>query len=777
MKKHLLITILFIPILADAQYTINHMDSLIRSAIASHQSTVTIPPGEYRGNTGGGSFIWIQNASDLHIIADNVKMICEKQVRALEFTNCSNITLQGLTIDYDSLTFTQGDVVGVGSNYVDVKIHQGYPVAAWSRLDIVDPLTRYRKRGTIWAWSTTAQILGGDTVRITDTDVPNISTVTQVGDMATLSTGAVGFGAPHTLVLTDCMGGMVLKDVTIYCGPGFGIFESGGQGGTHLDGCKIIPGPKPAGATQERLLSTSWDAIQHKLTRTGPLVENCMVISAGDDTWSVTWDGDYTISSGGGSSITTTPDNLQVGDSLRASLNSDVVYVTAKSGNVLTLNKTCPWSTGTHLYSPDRRCEHFILRNNYFHSPGRVLIKAGHGLIEHNTFDNMFNGVTVHTELGAAGVTGIGSLVIRNNDVKGSGHFMSAWWNVEAGAICILNAADTLSPVGKFDSIYIEKNKFTDISGVNIAVTSASNVHIKENDFYSTGLATPNETGGQFGISQHTVVFMKNCAGVTLDSNVVHTSGLDSLLMASHISNLVKLRQGIFDIDRQQFDNVTPYCCHNIGGNAFDGNLSTFVDAAAADSAYTGLDYHEAVTLDSIKFYPRSGFEYRMNGGKFQVSNDGVNYTTLYTISTNPPLAWSAVAVTGDYQYVRYLSPNGGFCNVAEIEIIKHTDSIIARRPAFSHGIIDLRENKLNGITAFPNPVGKSLYLTGLDIRPGRCNVMLADLSGRIIFSRQLTAVQRTGTYSMDMSKVTSGVYLLTITTPGATRSIKIVRL
>jgi Right handed beta helix region len=703
MKKSLLITLLLFPLCGQAQYTIGRMDSLIRAAIASHQSTVTIPPGEYRGNTGGGSFIWIQNASNLQIIADSVKMICEKRVRALEFTNCANITLQGLTIDYDSLTFTQGDVVAVGSNYVDIKIHAGYPVVPWSRMDIVDPLTRYRKRGTIFAWHNTAQVLGGDTVRITNTDNPNITTVTQVGDLASLSAGAAGFGAPHTLVLSDCQGGMVLKNVTVHCGPGFGIFESGGQGGSHLDGCKVVPGPRPAGATQDRLLSVSWDAIQHKLTRTGPLVENCVIKDAGDDSWSVTWDNDYTITAGGGSSITVTPDNLQVGDSLRASLSSDVVYITAKSGNTLTLNKTSPWSTGTHLYSPSRRCEHFILRNNYIHSPGRVLIKAGHGLVENNTFDNMFNGVTVHTELGAGGATGINSLVIRNNDIKGSGHFMSAWWNVEAGAICILNAADTLSPAGSFDSIYIEKNKFTDISGVNIVVTSASNVHINENDFYSTGMTTPNETGGQFGIPQRTVVYLKNNNNVTLDSNVVHTSGLDSLLITTRITNLVKLRKGIFDIDRQQFDNVTPYCCHNAGGNAFDNNLTTFVDAAAADSAYTGLDFHQAVTLDSIRFYPRSGFEYRMNGGKFQGSNDGISYTTIYTIPANPPLSWSAVAVTGNYQYVRYLSPDGGYCNVAEIQVIKHIDSTAGMRPA-----LKLLQQKETGVRAYPNPVSNT---------------------------------------------------------------------
>ncbi|WP_142688464.1 T9SS type A sorting domain-containing protein [Chitinophaga polysaccharea] len=775
MKKNLLLIFLSVPFSASAQYSIARLDSLIRNAAATHQSTVTIPPGEYRGNTSGNSFIWIQNTSNLHIVANGVRMVCEKRVRALEFTKCANITLEGLTIDYDPLTCTQGDIVNVGSNYVDIKIHQGYPVQPWSRLDIIDPATRYRKRGSIFAWNTSAQILGGDTVRVTNTDNPNITTVAQVGDMAAISAGAEGGGAPHTLVLSDCQGGMVLRNVTVNAGPGFGIFESGGAGGTLLDSCRVEPGPKPAGATQDRLLSVSWDAIQHKLTRTGPVVQYCTVKSAGDDSWSVTWDGDYQISSGGGNSITVTPDNLEVGDSLRTSLSSDVVYVTAKTGSTLTLNKTCPWSTGTHVYSPSRRCENFILRNNYFHSTGRVLVKAGHGLIENNTFDNTHSGITVHSEQGAGHVTGMSNLVIRNNDIIGTGHFMSAWWNVQAGAICILNAADTISPAGTFDSIRVENNRFTDISGVNIVVTSANHVLIKDNSFYSTGMTTPNQTGGQAGIPQQTVVYLKNCSDVTLDSNRVHTSGLDSLLIATRINNLVKLRRGIFDVNGQPFSNVTPYCCNNGGGKAFDGNTASWVDAAAANGAYTGMDFIQPVVLDSIRFYPRSGFEYRMNGGKFQGSNDNISYTTIYTIPSNPAPGWNVTTVSSNYQYVRYLSPDGGFCNVAEIEFIKHSGNSSATRPVLT-GKFNNRSSADN-IQAFPNPVGNTLYLTGLNSKNNRCMVLLANVAGKVIFNRQLGTTSATAIHTIDLSGVPNGLYLLKIIMPGSTRIFKIVRL
>jgi hypothetical protein len=777
--KKLLATGILLPLAALAQHRIGELDTLIQNAVKNHQASLTIPPGTYRGNTSGGSFIWVQHASNLHIIADSVTMICEKQVRAFEFTDCSNITLQGLTIDYDPLTYTQGDIVAVGSNYVDIKIHQGYPVQPWSRLDIIDPQTRYRKRGSIFAWNTAASVLGGDTVRVTNSDNPNITSVAVVGDMATLSSGPVSSGAPHAFVVTDCLGGMNFSNITVHAAPGFGIFEVGGTGGSRFYNCRVVPGPTPAGAIQERLLSSSWDAIQHKLTRTGPVVENCVVESAGDDTWSVTWDGDYVLGSVAGQVITLQPDNLQVGDSLRSSLVSDVVYVTAKSGSTVTLNKACPWPAGTHLYSPSRRCEHFVLRNNYFHSSGRVLVKAGHGLIEGNTFDNMHNGVSLDTELGTNGATGISDVVIRNNDIIGSGHFMSAWWKPEAGAISVINAAgDSVRPAGAFDNIVIENNRFTDVSGVNIVVTSADHTVIAENSFFKTGMTTPNETGGQAGIAQNTVVFLKNCNSLTLDSNVVHHNGLDSLLISKNVTGLTRLRRGIFDTDGQVFSNVVPYCCNNGGGNAFNNNIHDFVDAAAPDSAYTGIDFNRQVVVDSIRYYPRSSFEYRMTGGKFQGSADGINYTDLYTIPAAPLPGWSVQAVSGKYQYLRYLSPDGGFCNVAEIAFVVHEDSTQSippdsvSLPGRGHHFPPFSALKL-----FPNPLQHVLHILGLEQVTGSCELVFSDLTGRVLFRRIIPPLQKKGAVQVELPALSAGIYLLKISTASVSETIRLIKL
>ncbi len=76
-------------------------------------------------------------------------------------------------------------------------------------------------------------------------------------------------------------------------------------------------------------------------------------------------------------------------------------------------------------------------------------------------------------------------------------------------------------------------------------------------------------------------------------------------------------------------------------------------------------------TATQARFVPRSGYEYRMIGGKFQGSNDGTAYTDLYTITQSPVRGqYNTVtfASPASYRYLRYLSPNNGYGNIAELE-------------------------------------------------------------------------------------------------------------
>lgn len=108
---------------------------------------------------------------------------------------------------------------------------------------------------------------------------------------------------------------------------------------------------------------------------------------------------------------------------------------------------------------------------------------------------------------------------------------------------------------------------------------------------------------------------------------------------------------------------------------ALDGNLSTFYDAANASGDWLGYDLGEdgLAKVQYVMYAPRSGYPGRMNGGKFQVSAnaDFSSPITIATISENPTegvMTKLAAPATSFYRYLRYIGPDKGNCNVAEVE-------------------------------------------------------------------------------------------------------------
>lgn len=106
---------------------------------------------------------------------------------------------------------------------------------------------------------------------------------------------------------------------------------------------------------------------------------------------------------------------------------------------------------------------------------------------------------------------------------------------------------------------------------------------------------------------------------------------------------------------------------------AFDGDAGTFFESNTGNGGFAGLDLGEngGAKLTKVKFMPRPGFTGRMNGGKVQGANSLEGpYTTLLTIRDMPKEGWNELKVTDPraFRYVRYVSPEGGYANVAELE-------------------------------------------------------------------------------------------------------------
>lgn len=184
-----------------------------------------------------------------------------------------------------------------------------------------------------------------------------------------------------------------------------------------------------------------------------------------------------------------------------------------------------------------------------------------------------------------------------------------------------------------------------------------------------------------------------------------------------------------------QFDNIIPYCCGNGGTNAFDGNTGTYTDSQAATGGFTGIDFGTAQMVNTIKYYPRDGYALRMVGGKFQGSNDNVNYTDVYTISSSPSYEWNSVDVNVSYRYMRYLSPASSYCNVAEIEFCGGCS--VPNYSQIKNAADNINSDYLlNPIRMFPNPIksGGLLHVKGNE----KAIIIIHNTEGRLLHTGRL---------------------------------------
>lgn len=521
---------------------------------------IVIPPGTYRlAPENGQKVVWtVQELRDTEIVAHGVTLVSTKLTRAIALDRCSGVTIQGLTVDYDPLPFTQGTVIAAADDagWIDVKLHDGYPRAPYARIDVIDPATRYRKKGMPFLWGTKAEMRGEDVVRVS---LKGIGRTASIRNLVSLSTGPGRDGIPHAVSIERCTE-ITLKGVTVHSAPGMGILESDGGGKTSYLGCRVLPGPRPQGASEERLLSSSWDAMQTKTVRVGPWIEGCEIRDAGDDSWSVQ-SADFMVLKGAGDTLVLGSRDeftigVEVGDRLTTCLG-DPSAIVRKRRNLsradaqldpmilaqldkaaawsqwkispryieVTLDQTLPVKVGDSLYSPDRMGNGFTFLNNSIHSAGRVLIKAG-GRIEGNVLDTP-HALTVCPEVPAKAAAGIDGLIIRGNTIRRAGWFCPAPWSSTAGALSITAAAvpPNLRPAGVFANLVIEDNVFEECLGPNVVVSSARGVTIRGNRFIRPQHDKPPDTGASFQIANNAVIWIAESENVDLQNNEVRETG------------------------------------------------------------------------------------------------------------------------------------------------------------------------------------------------------------------------------------------------------------
>jgi hypothetical protein len=529
---------------SDLQRALDH-------AVAAHDSTLVIPPGTYRlaPPAGQGEILHLIGARDLTVIADGVHLVGVKRTRMLSFSRCAHVTVRGFSIDYDPLTFTQGLVTEVAADksWIDVKIDVGYPQMPFARIDICDPKTRFRKHGMPFLWGTTAAFVKPGLLRVT---LKGIGAAAALGDPVSLSDGNEAGGICHGMTVENCAV-CKFQNITLYSAPGMGIVESDGEGGNTFTGIQIIPGPPPPGATASRLLTTSWDGFLSRNEHVGPRVENCVIESCGDDSWSMQSD-DYQVLKCDGRTVILSGSGVAVGDRLQSALQSPAATILSRrdlhlaEANLapeitqkiaaaepytrwrvgdqcqeVTLDRDPPFRVGDRLFDPDRQGHGFVFCHNHVYSSGRgALIKGGYGLIEGNVFRSSDKAIVLSPETFSGGME---QITIRGNTIRDTGYFCDAPWSEQAGAISISGFGEghVLHPAGLFRDIVIEDNIFEGISGLNLTIASAEDVTVRRNRFLHCEQVAPLHHGESYGIDQHAVIWVGASHGVHFQANVI----------------------------------------------------------------------------------------------------------------------------------------------------------------------------------------------------------------------------------------------------------------
>ncbi len=141
-----------------------------------------------------------------------------------------------------------------------------------------------------------------------------------------------------------------------------------------------------------------------------------------------------------------------------------------------------------------------------------------------------------------------------------------------------------------------------------------------------------------------------------------------------------------------------------------DGKLDTFFDGVT--NGWVQIDLGKAEHIGAAAYAPRSGFEDRCQGASFYGSNDGEEWTLLYTITSSPSSGKYTYAYASHFKapntafrYIKYAVPEGDStanCNIAEIKLFRLPDGVTfkeAKVPETFTELIAYYEKKVEGRT------------------------------------------------------------------------------
>jgi hypothetical protein len=223
----------------------------------------------------------INNVKNMTIEGNGSEFIGHDYSTMFHFTDCHNITINNLTIDWDPLPYTHGKVVKVDSNYLDIEVIAPFTAQAGRRTEGLlgyDPeLHRMARRYTDHyqlGYEKTSEVMRPGVMRLFIGRQDRFKGVLPpVGKYIIARHQIYGYQAFQFLKCSKVQ----IENVNIYSNPGMGLIAAQSRDFLirHLK-VMIRPG-------SGRWMSTTADATNFSGCRGTIVMENCLFEGMGDD--------------------------------------------------------------------------------------------------------------------------------------------------------------------------------------------------------------------------------------------------------------------------------------------------------------------------------------------------------------------------------------------------------------------------------------------------------------------------------------------------------------
>jgi hypothetical protein len=537
----------------------------VLDAYRAKRGSVVIPAGTYRiiALPSAASHLSFHDMADFEIDARGAHLIFTGVMQGgIEFVNCRNVRFHGATMRHEVPPFTQGTVESIAPDrtWFTLRIDAGYPAnfddskyfPAAPMGCLFDGKTR-RLKPQAFISTSKVERLSGSLFRLYGGGPES------VGDLAAFR----GSGRPG-IMLMNC-GQMDIRDVTIYNSGMFGVLETRGDGGNHYS-VEIKRDAPPSGATTDPLYSTSADGFHSAVMRKGPVLENCSFEGMPDD--GIAIHGVYSlVLQAAGDRLVINRSSFQVGDPLLlfdvagSPAGEAVVKAVTPAPDFKNARQSQRTTLGNNTLGPyveilldrslaadfDYLCSNpaaigsgYVLRNNTIrdHRARGMLLKAHNGLVEGNTIDgSTVSGIILSPELWWNEACYSRNVIIRNNTVRNVPDNPQSY-----GAIAVAAITDRPVPGYGHQHIVLEGNRIENINVVNLLITSAQDVTIRNNSFINAQRAAIPTPGAKWGEDPGALVYVTEAKDVRIEGNTFSRLGLANRSLVKTTSTVTQLQ-------------------------------------------------------------------------------------------------------------------------------------------------------------------------------------------------------------------------------------------